>query len=158
MKKTIALLLSVLLLCLSAAGIAEAPSIDLSALSFDQLVALREQLNLAIWNSQEWQEVTVPAGVYQIGVDIPAGHWSIRTASAPDFLTVFYFEKLDDDGITPSVYGGFYTVDIGSPGYNLLPYTLPDIIDYDMQAGWYFKTTKSVVFSPYIGKPDLGFK
>ena len=54
---------------------------DLSGLSFDELVLLRDQLNLAIWNSKEWQEVKVPIGVWKIGDDIPVGKWTISAAS-----------------------------------------------------------------------------
>ena len=50
---------------------------DLSGLSYDELVQLRDKINLAIWNSEEWQEVTVPIGVWVVGEDIPVGHWSI---------------------------------------------------------------------------------
>lgn len=32
----------------------------------------------AIWNTKEWQEVEVPAGVYEVGVEIPAGEWTLR--------------------------------------------------------------------------------
>ena len=35
---------------------------DLSGLSYDELVQLRDQINLAIWNSEEWEEVSVPSG------------------------------------------------------------------------------------------------
>ncbi len=39
-----------------------ATDIDLSHMSFEDLVTLKDQINLAIWNSKEWQEVTVPQG------------------------------------------------------------------------------------------------
>ena len=57
-----------------------AESIDLSSLSFDELIAFRERINLAIWDTEEWQEVTVPTGTWEIGKDIPAGHWTIKAA------------------------------------------------------------------------------
>ncbi len=56
---------------------AEKSAFDLQGLSFNELLALREQINLAIWNSNEWQCVEVPAGNYTIGIDIPAGYWTI---------------------------------------------------------------------------------
>ena len=56
MKKFLFSFIVLVLLITSAA----ADPVDLSGMSFDELVALRDQLNLAIWNSQEWQEVTVP--------------------------------------------------------------------------------------------------
>lgn len=85
MKKLVSFFLTALLLF----SAASADPVDLSGLSFDELVALRDQINLAIWNSQEWQEVTVPAGIWQVGKDIPAGHWSIRVA-AEKIISTFH--------------------------------------------------------------------
>jgi hypothetical protein len=31
----------------------------------------------SMWQSDEWQRVEVPAGVYEIGVEIPEGEWTI---------------------------------------------------------------------------------
>lgn len=51
---------------------------DLSGMSFDELIALQEQVNIALWNSDGWKEVTVPVGVYKVGEEIPAGKWTIK--------------------------------------------------------------------------------
>ena len=64
MKKLLTIIL-ILALAVPAAALADLP--DISSLSYDELIQLKDQLNLAIWNSQEWQEVEVPAGTYQIG-------------------------------------------------------------------------------------------
>ena len=153
MKKLLILFLLLVLL----AGSAAADPIDLSDMSFDELVALRDQLNLAIWNSQEWQEVTVPAGVYRIGKDIPAGHWTIRVVGQNSFVLVSYFDILDDVGksMSPNAYL-FHTI-IASPGLSAFGEVNPESVDIDMMDGWYFKCDGVVVFTPYAGKPDLGF-
>lgn len=154
MKKLFILCLSVLLLISAAA----ADPVDLSGMSYDDLVALRDQLNLAIWNSREWQEITVPAGIWTVGEDIPAGHWSIRVAGELSFTNVIYFEKLDRASLGPD-YNGYYflrqinTADMAEYGLNGAT-----SLDLNMQAGWYFQCDKSVIFTPYSGKPDLGFK
>ena len=83
MKKLITLILA-LALILAPAAMAE---IDLSGMSFDELVALQKQVIAAIMQTDEWQEVEVPAGTYIVGDDIPAGRWTIK---APDY----------DDGYT----------------------------------------------------------
>ena len=71
MKRTLCIILAfVLVLTLAPAAFAD---VDLSGMSFDELVALKDQINLALWNSADWQEVTVPQGVWQVGADIPAG-------------------------------------------------------------------------------------
>ena len=74
------------LVLLPVVSLADLP--DLSGLSFDELLQIRDQINLAIWNSQQWQEVSVPPGVWEIGVDIPSGHWSVRPAEGcgPDYI------------------------------------------------------------------------
>ena len=55
--------------------------IDITNVTFDELLKARELITQAIWATDEWQEVEVPAGLYQIGVDIPAGYWTIKTNS-----------------------------------------------------------------------------
>ena len=154
MKKFICFILSaVLFISLSAA----AEDIDLSGLSFDQLVDLRERLNLAIWNCQEWQEVTVPEGIWIVGQDIPAGHWSIRVASDRDYFYISYFDTLDENGLSVG-HGYLYQADIASPGWSAFGDKTQDVRDIDMKEGWYFKNNGAVIFTPYSGKPDLGFK
>lgn len=149
---TVVLAFALLLLSFSAAD-----EIDLSTLSFDQLAVLRDQLNLAMWNSQEWQEVTVPEGVWVVGKDIPAGHWSIRVASEHDYLYVTYFDEMDPVRRSPVNGNNMFQQDIASPGYSAFGEKNLESVDIDMQDGWFFKCTGAVVFSPYTGKPDLGF-
>lgn len=153
MKRIISLLFCLLLVFSISA--AEAP--DLSAMSFNELVALRDQLNLAIWNSREWQEVTVPAGVWQIGEDIPAGHWTIRPLPGT-YVSVAYCDILDDYGKSVGIgwhgWGGCLTGRSDSD----ITAGEPREVDLDMVAGMYFINHGTVIFTPYAGKPDLGFQ
>ena len=157
MKKLFVLLLAVLLLF---AGSAAADPVDLSGMTFDQLVALRDQLNLAIWNSQEWQEVTVPIGVWTVGEDIPAGHWTI-TMPENSSGNITYSDRLDEFGKgVPFGWLGFVeTIDThkNKDGSWRFPED-PQSVDLDMKAGMYFINSAPVIFTPYAGKPDLGFK
>ena len=75
MKK---LLLSIVILSLlfSCAG---AESVDLSALSFADLLSLRSALDAEILSRPEWKEVIVPAGTWTVGVDIPSGFYCIKS-------------------------------------------------------------------------------
>ena len=126
---------------------------DISGLSYDELVQLKDQINLAMWNSKEWQEVTVPGGLYKVGEDIPEGHWTIRALPPKGYYNVVYFDKINEYGTDP---------DWGFSGWNGLLSALDDdrlhYIDLDMKSGMYFKCGGPVVFTPYSGKPDLGFK
>ena len=144
MKRFAALLLVAILLL---AGSAAANPIDLSGLSFEQLVALRDQLNLAIWNSQEWKEVTVPAGVWKVGEDIPAGHWSFRLAEDDSFPTVYYCDILDSAEKAPG---------IGWNGWMEIFTKLDQVEDLNMKEGMYFINNCPMIFTPYI-KPDFSF-
>ena len=150
------LFLLLLALVTSAAG---ASSVDLSGMTFDELVALREQLNLAIWNSAEWQEVTVPQGIWDVGKDIPAGHGSIRVAAKREFVKVSCFAKLDQYGMNPDYSDYIITLEMCSEGYNPFKDTsMPTTVDFKLQDGLFFKCSGDVIFTPFTGKPDLGFK
>ena len=153
MKKLITLLL-ILAMLLPAAVLADLP--DISGLSFDELVQLKEQINLAMWNSQEWQEVTVPAGTWKVGEDIPVGHWAISIVGH-GLTTVWYCEQVDELG-EPVCWGAKYTYKrVASEDFKSSE-TYPTVIDYDAADGWYLYFDKAVIFTPYTGKPDLGFK
>lgn len=154
MKKLITLLL--ILAMLPVIALADLP--DISGLSFDELVQLKDQINLAIWNSQEWQEVTVPAGVWIVGIDIPAGYWEIN-AIGEDYLYCTYFNELNDLGDGPAL-GSVGRVDMISTRKNkdgTWQNNEAHVLYLDMKEGMYFKCSHDVVFSPYTGKPDLGF-
>lgn len=154
MKKFLILLTT---LCLLPALVLAA-EIDLSGMSFDELVALRDQINLAIWESAEWEEVTVPQGVWKVGVDIPAGHWTIKPADGA-FCYIKYGDVLDASGQDIDYSPAKISIDIASPtSYGFDQNSDRTEADIDAKDGYYFVIEYgSVVFSPYAGKPDLGF-
>jgi len=157
MKKLFALLLA-LVLILPAAALADLP--DLSGLTYDELVQLRQKINLAIWNSEEWQEVTVPPGIWKIGEDIPAGKWCLVVSqnSGIPYASFTYCSKLnksgldadDDAEINEYVTLNNKTNNDGKRATFSIVDFLPDtyiIIEY-----------APIVFMPPAMKPDLGFK
>lgn len=131
---------------------------DLSSLSFVDLVLLREQINLAIWNSPEWQEVTVPPGVYEIGKDIPAGRWSIRPANGCGPVYAIYASAAKDQGHDVDLFAGPYIMEClcapDAPDYSAEYKTSTD---FDMESGWFVRLDSTMIFSPYSGKPDFSF-
>lgn len=139
----------------------DASAPDLSALSFDELIALRELIDMALWQTDEWQEVVVPIGVYEVGVDIPAGHWNI---SVPDgeYTVLTWAKELDESGKDCEWDAKLYSTGIMSKtfgSYDKFGDSYPEIIDLDLADGTYIIVEDgSVVFTPYTGKPDLGFK
>lgn len=162
MRKLIVALLVVTMMI----STAMAEGIDLSGLSYDDLVALKDRINLAIWESEEWQEVTVPQGRWIVGEDIPVGTWVIKCAqinndSISGRLTQLEWgETLEEDGDI-SYHGrhGYENVFNGDSKYyeagDNTEITVElqdgDIVDIDTDYA-------PAVFMPYSGKPSLGFK
>lgn len=146
----------VLLLALPIGVVAD---VDLSGMSFDELVALRDQLNLAIWNSAEWQEVTVPQGLWEVGKDIPAGHWTI--SPAPECSTaVYYGNSLKKNGMEVSWSSdNIYAVYLDAPGSGgYSPGFSIEQSDIILEFGSFIEISSgSAVFSPYYAKPDFGY-
>ena len=153
MKK---LLIFFLLAALAFSSAAAEP--DLSSMSFDELVALRDQLNLAIWSSREWQEVTVPGGVWKIGEDIPAGHWTVRIVQENGMMYVSTFSAADETGTRPARGSNYSDIKIAGPKHPDFEGIGRDSADFDLKDGWYIKFSGAAVFTPYAGKPDFGFR
>lgn len=151
MKKLAALVLILMM----AAGHAFA-DLDLSGMSFDELLDLRNKVNQALMMSEEYQEVEVPAGVWKIGEEIPAGHWTVAVRPK-DYTQIYYCRELDETGM-------FESFDAPHQSYMLFGAESsfkdegPDQVDIEMKAGWYFITTVPVIFKTFTGKPDLGFR
>lgn len=58
-----------------------ASNIDLSNMNYEELLELKNEVNMALWNSNEWKEVEVPVGLYRGGDEIPAGTYFISYSS-----------------------------------------------------------------------------
>ena len=133
--------------------------IDLSKMTFQELVDLHEKVNLAIWNSEEWESVRVPQGTWEIGVDIPEGHWTIRPDDG-QFVHFQYGNQLDENGkevsyFSSNYYSGFL-YSKKSAIYREGEMTMDDI---KMKSGNYlYITSGNLIFTPYSGKAELGFK
>ena len=157
MKKLIAV---VLMLCLLIPA-AVAEDIDLSKLSFDELAMLRNLCQMEMMRRKEWQKVTVPVGVWKIGEDIPVGHWSITAAKggAYNWGEVTYCDKLDKTKKQADRFGSsfFYYGQVKAQGTQAAVEATS--LDLDLEEGGYLIINYcSMVFTPYTGKPNLGFK
>lgn len=154
MKRIMILFLSLLLLF----SVAFADSIDLGSLSFDELAALRDQIMVEMMSRKDWQEVTVPAGTYQVGVHIPAGHWMIKpTDGAYCYVTVG--GALEENGEEVKYRSaGYYNVSLLSESCRIYDPGDQSFVDLELKDGMYICIERSsVVFTPYSGQPDLGF-
>ncbi len=103
MKKRIGMILIATLFFTTSCLAAE---IDLSSLSFTELLELNKQVNMAIMESDGWQEVTVPIGIYKVGEEIPAGTWTVKKDGhgSPYFRAGKRFEDGEVSGLI--YYGG----------------------------------------------------
>lgn len=155
MKRTLCIILAfVLLITLAPAAFAEW---DLSGLSFDDLVALKDQVQRAMWDSADWQEVTVPQGVWQVGPDIPAGKWTI-VCGGKNYTSIDVADSLRDNG-TKATFPPKASANIFNPESSL--YDNGDLKEWtvDLHDGEYVVISDAdAVFTPYAGKPSLGFK
>lgn len=93
MKKLLLVLLAVLMLTPAIAD-----TIDLSGMSYIELKALQNQVIAALWAHDDLGSVEVPAGVYRIGDEIPAGRWEIHANPEAWLLRVRYGNKLNSTG------------------------------------------------------------
>ena len=154
MKKLILLALA-LMLCASALA-----EVDLSGMTVEELADLRDRAQRAIWDSDDWQEVTVPEGVWRVGEDIPLGHWTVTAGENARYggIHIIYCEVLDETGKNAKVPGGFYHGEtVALEGGDLEGYNTT--YDLDLQyEGYLIIQYGSAIFTPYAGHPDLGFK
>ena len=128
-------------------------------LTFEQLIQAQELIAQEMTTRPEWREVTVPQGVWEVGKDIPAGHWRITAypetyarVKIGDILT----QSLQDISFNSKF---FLNESIVSPSYrNYHENVDKTSLDVDLYAGLYvIVDSASVVFTPYTGKTPLGF-
>lgn len=158
MKRFFCLLLASVLLIPSAV----LADVDLSGMSFDELVALRNQVTTALFYSDDWKEIFVPGGFYQVGNGIPAGHWTI-TPYGESFISVWY-----GDVANASLTGAGF----GWDGVNGWAGTLSTkknkdgswkdpgehhSIDILLSDGWYLSFAGDVIFTPYVGVSNIKY-
>ena len=149
-------LLSAVCLCASLSPVALAEidvnTIDLSGLSSAELLILQNKLNAAMWESADWKQVTIQPGILKVGVDIPAGHYTITAADA-DVIKFRYGDTLNS-GKTAVTYSSnaYLSENLVSPSAKNYHSNSVTSIDVDMQAGCYVDISLGcAVFSPYTG-------
>ena len=135
---------------------AAAVGTDLSALSWDELIALKAEINKELTTRDEWQEVVVPQGVWVVGEDIPEGKWTVQCA-AGSFVKIAWSYALADNGHSIKVTSNSDSALIYSKkdagGGDMVQYT------FDAKSGMYVCIDfSSAEFTPYTGKQSLGFK
>ena len=82
-------LLTFAIICLLLLPTAYADPPDFSDWTYDQLVVLQHYITAEIMSRPEWKEVTIPAGSWIVGVDIPAGEYSIYPSGNGAYLHIY---------------------------------------------------------------------
>lgn len=121
--------------------------IDLSEMNYEELVELQKKINIAIWESEGWQSVKVTPGIYEIGIDIPAGKWVIRPIEGHSaYVTIG--ASLNNDGTSVRQTWYEYIESPTSSGYqsNDTESVTVIITKGYIQIGW-----ASVIFEPFVG-------
>ena len=149
MKRFLVLLLVALLIL--PATLAE--DIDLKKLSFDELRILQTRVSKEIVKRPEWKEVTVPAGLYQVGVDIPAGEWCLKCGKTSyGYVNISYGEGTNESGTKvcfPCEFMGMI--------YEKSDGTNPDFRNIKLKEGYYIEIEYGSVKFTTPEKVDLGF-
>ena len=163
MKKGFRTVVIGVLVALMLLGSVATAEIDLSGMSYDELIELKDRIDKAIWESAEWQEVTVPQGyVYLVGEDIPAGHWTIGVCDgAYSQITIGTTLKENGKEVKHTSHDKrYYYQNIVSP--TRFTYDAGEdmsFFDYVFEEGDYVEVKGGdVIFTPYSGKASLGFK
>lgn len=150
MRKVIALIMSILMIILASVAVAD---VDISNLSYEELVALVNEAQMLMMKSDKWQVVDVPPGTYLVGKDIPAGQWqlSVYDESYVDFEIG---TAIKDNGEIDymACYQDYKHITL--KGKRCVLYSEGDTTTYsiELKDGWYVViTTGSILFSPFTG-------
>lgn len=161
MKKLLSVILATVILT-SAAAMAD---VDLSGMTFDELAALRDQCQAEMMKRDEWQEVVVPQGIWEVGAQIPAGTWVVKCYDSNRndiFLAecdIFWGPGYPDDGMYWSFGKSKGKAYIFNPESRYYKGELTEYI-IKLEKGDYISIgnrCNKAVFTPYTGI-NLGFK
>ena len=146
MNKSISVFIVCLMLLIPAFAFAE---VDLTGMSYDDLVSLSKQVGMAIMQSDEFDSVTVPMGIWEVGVDIPEGTWIITPAKS--MCMVVYGSALDESGNDMNMFerGNAYSdLDNASESWRVKA----------TKGNYFMVKYNNAVFTSDTGSTGLGFK
>lgn len=135
------------------------PVTNLSSLSFHDLSSLMEHINQEMMRREEWQEVFVPAGTYQVGKQIPAGHWMIA-CTPRNYCYIDIGGALESNG-KEIVYGseGYYHIALTGTDSGISDRGYPAHVDLVLKDGMYISIEHAgAFFTPYTGNHGFTFK
>jgi len=86
MKKVVLAIVCATLILVASSALAT--DFDLSSLSFDDLLALKLKVDAEVMSRPETKSVSVPIGVFEVGVHIPAGEYTLALDGGYATITV----------------------------------------------------------------------
>lgn len=129
--------------------------VDISGLSYAELVTLQEQVTKQIMLTDQWQEVRVPAGAYLIGREIPAGKWTMAPQKGQTAIVMLGWE-LNDVGTSFDHWAERVQITDHTDSY--AEYNPVESVSWELKDGMYLVIEDcSVIFTPYAG-PSFSFK
>lgn len=109
--------------------------------------------------------MTVPQGVWTVGEDIPAGTWTIKAAPSSGILSymcqISYGEYLTEDGRSVRFKGNFGSTIVYDSTSEYYEVGQQTEFTLTVKKGEYIvigSLNGQAIFTPYAGKPSLGFK
>lgn len=122
MKRVFAVLLALMLLI--GCALAEPRTIDLNTMTIEELSDLQRSIQIYMFTHADWESVQVPAGVYQVGVEIPAGTWTLKPV-ADQYTYIMVTDALNltrtDAGDDAEIYFSQTIASKGTTMYSIEP-------------------------------------
>lgn len=150
MKKLVSFALSVAYIFSMVCALAE---FDIGGLQYDELAQLVNDAQMAMMQSDKWQEVIVPSGIYIIGEDIPEGKWNIKAIGKSTVFVYVGREMYNEFTVHFDDFNTLY-------GEESSMYDEGDTtnITYNLKNGMYLQIKGgSAAFTPYKGN-SFSFK
>ena len=153
MKQFLPIMIVVFLIFSSAV----AEDVDLSELSFDELRILQTQISQELTTRPEWKSVPVPAGFYQVGIDIPAGNWRITCGSSKYYFISVECGEFANESKTriASGRGWQFSEMICQEGKG--EGTSPEYLDVSLVDGYYLRIEHGQAIFSTPERIELGF-
>ena len=150
MKKFIVAILSLIMILTCSFSLAD---VDISGLTYDELVNLVNEAQMLIMKSDKWQEVEVPEGTYLIGTDIPAGKWTI-SCNEHYYVELEVGYKIKPNGSVDMLadMDNYMYSSLYGQKYSLYNEGDTSFITWDLKEGQYIRISKgSAYFTPFKG-------
>lgn len=126
------------------------PEMNIDEMSFSDLITLREEVNSALWGSEELKSVTVPVGVYKIGNEIPVGKWVIRPVEGSTAMIIIG-TKTKNNGM--EIEPPYWHEQITSPSDSYSKYNKTSEVVVTLESGYISIGQSPVYFEPYLDEP-----